>query len=112
MADRRFPELPRQGYMLRVVEMLPSKEDNLPLQKRLADLAQLVLRQRLGEVNPADFRADMQRERCYVDRSRCVGTATLAKRRGHLLAPFPRSQRSVDRRHYICQSAFRRDPEF
>jgi hypothetical protein len=53
--------------MLGVIEMLPPKEDDLPFQKRVPHLFQLVGRQWPGEVHTADFSADVKGERRYID---------------------------------------------
>ena len=67
MADGRLAKLARHRHVLRVIEMLPPKEDDLPLQERLPHLFQLVRRQGLGEVHTADFRTDVKGEGCYID---------------------------------------------
>ena len=45
MADGRLAELARHRHVLRVIEMLSAKEDDLPLQEGIAHLLQLVRRQ-------------------------------------------------------------------
>lgn len=42
MADGRLTKLTRHGHVLRVIEMLPPKEDDLPFQERVPQLFQLI----------------------------------------------------------------------
>jgi len=56
--------------VLRMIEMLVSKEDDLPFQEGVAHLLHLLLRQRLGQIDTADFRTDMQGQRYDFDASR------------------------------------------
>ena len=37
VADGRLTKLARHGHVLRVIEMLPPKEDDLPFQESVAD---------------------------------------------------------------------------
>ena len=60
MTDRRLAELARHGDMLCVIEILVAKEDDLPLQESVPHRLQLLRRQRLGEIDASDLRADMQ----------------------------------------------------
>ena len=78
VADGRLTKLARHGHVLRVIEMLPPKEDDLPFQERVPHLFQLIGRQGLGEVHTADFRTDVKGEGCYVD-------GLLQRRTGSLL---------------------------
>jgi hypothetical protein len=70
--DRRLAELPRHRDVLRVIEMLVAKEDDLPLQEGVAHLLHLRRRQRLGQIDATDFRTDMQGQRYDFDASRCL----------------------------------------
>jgi hypothetical protein len=81
MADGRFAKLARHRHVLRVIEMLPAKEDDLPLQERLPHLLQLIRRQGLGEVRAPDFRANVKGEGYYFDGLMRVGTDTLLRGR-------------------------------
>ena len=67
MADRRLAELARHRDVLRVIEMLVAEEDDLPFQEGVAHLLHLLRRQGLAEIDAADFRTDMQRQRDDLD---------------------------------------------
>ena len=69
MPDGRLAKLTRQRDMLRVVEMLAAEEDDLPFQERRANLFQLLRRKGPGEIDPTDFRADMECHRHDFDRA-------------------------------------------
>jgi hypothetical protein len=70
VTDRRLAELPRHRDVLRMIEMLVAKEDNLPFQERVAHLLHLLRRQRLRQIDTTDFRTDMQGQRYDLDASR------------------------------------------
>ncbi len=67
VADRRLAELPRHRDLLRMIEMLVAEEDDLPFQESVAHLLHLRRRQRLGQIDTADFRTDMQGQRYDFD---------------------------------------------
>ena len=103
MADCRFAKLARHRHVLRVIEMLPAKEDDLPLQERLPHLVQLIRRQGLREVRAPDFRANVKREGYYFDGLMRVGTDTLLRGRRHLLASSGRYSTDPEPPHIGCQ---------
>ena len=70
VTDRRLAELPRHRDVLRMIEMLVAKEDDLPFQEGVAHLLHLLRRQRLGQIDTTDFRTDMQGQRYDFDASR------------------------------------------
>src|SRR5260221_1341472 len=83
----RLAELACHGHVLRMIELLSAKEDALPLQERVSHFLQLVWWQRLGEVDTADFGADMKGEGYYFDACVLLGPGSLLQRRRHLLGP-------------------------
>jgi hypothetical protein len=103
MADCRFAKLARHCHVLRVIEMMPAKEDDLPLQERLLHLLQLMRRQGLGEVHASDFRANVKGEGYYFDGLMRVGTDKLLRGRHHLLASSDRYSTDPEPPHIGCQ---------
>ena len=67
VTDRRLAELPRHRDVLRMIEMLVAEEDDLPFQEGVAHLLHLLRRQRPGQIDTANFRTDMQRQRYDFD---------------------------------------------
>jgi hypothetical protein len=67
MTDGRLAELPRHRDMLRMVEVLAAEEHDLPLQEGVTHLLQLFGWQRPAEIDAADLRADVQRQRDNLD---------------------------------------------
>ena len=79
MPDGGLAELARQRDMLRVIEMLVAEKHDLPFQESGANLFQLLGRQRPFEIDAADFRADMERQRHDLDRSVRPGACALLR---------------------------------
>ena len=67
VADGRLAELARHGYVLRVIEMLATKEHHLPFQEGVPHLLQLRGCQWSGEIDAADLGANMQGKRRNFD---------------------------------------------
>jgi hypothetical protein len=59
--------------------MLIAEEDDFPFQEGPANLLQLVWRQRLGEIDAANFRSDMEREGHDFDRALRPGIRALLR---------------------------------
>ena len=88
MADGRLAELPRHRDMLRMIEVPVAEEDDLPLQEGVAYLLHLIWRQRLGEIDAADLRADVKSERYNFDVLFCRGTRSWLRQRHRFLVTF------------------------
>jgi hypothetical protein len=69
--------------MLCVIEILISKENDLPLQESIPHRLQLLRRQRLGEIDASDLCTDMKSQGNDFDGPRCIGADWLM-RRDHL----------------------------
>jgi hypothetical protein len=67
MPDRRLAELARHRDMLSVIEVLAAEEYHLPFQEGVTHLLHLFRRQGFAEIDAADLRADMQRQRDDLD---------------------------------------------
>ena len=67
MPDGRLAELARHRDMLSVIEVLAAEEYHLPFQEGVTHFLHLFRRQGLAEIDAADFRADMQRQRDDLD---------------------------------------------
>jgi hypothetical protein len=83
MTDGRFAELARHGDVLRVIEILVPKENDLPLQESVPHHFQLLRRQRLGEVNAFDLCTDMESQGNDFGGFQCIRSDRLT-RRDHL----------------------------
>ena len=68
MTNRRFAELARHGDVLRVIEILVSKENDLPLQEGIPYCLQLLRRQLLGEIDATNLRTDVKSQGNDFDR--------------------------------------------
>jgi hypothetical protein len=73
MPDRRLAELARHRDMLSVIEVLAAEEYHLPFQEGVTHLLHLFRRQGFAEIDAADLRADMQRQRDDLDISARAG---------------------------------------
>jgi hypothetical protein len=67
MSDRRLAELAGHRDVLRMIEVLAAEEHDLPFQEGVTHLLQLFGWQRLAEIDAADLRADVQRQRDNLD---------------------------------------------
>jgi len=67
MPDGGLTELARHGDVLGVVEVLVAEEDHLPLEEGIPHRLHLVRRQPAGQVDAADFRADVKGQGYDVD---------------------------------------------
>ena len=85
--DSRFAKLARHSHVLCVIERLAAEEDDLPFQKGVTDLFQLLQRQGLGEIHAPDLSTNMQSERHHFDGRIPIGPDALLRRRQHLLSP-------------------------
>jgi hypothetical protein len=70
--------------MLCMVEILVSKENDLPFQESVPYRLQLLRRQWPAEINAADLRTDMQCQGNDFDRLRRIGTVRRLTLRDHL----------------------------
>jgi hypothetical protein len=70
MTDRRLAELPCHRHVLRVIEVLVAEKHDLPFEEGVAHLLHLLRRQRLLQIDAADFRTDVQGQRDDLDASR------------------------------------------
>ena len=59
MGGRRRAELAGEGDMLGVVEVLIAEEHHLPGQERVTNGADVGVRERCGQIDAADFGADV-----------------------------------------------------
>ena len=69
--DVQLAEQPAEGEVLVGRDVLVAEEDDEVLGERAVDLVQLAVRQRLGEIDAGDLRADDRRQ--LVDGDRLVG---------------------------------------
>ena len=67
MADGRLAELAGHRDVLRMIEILVAEEHDFPFQESVTDLLQLFRRQGLAEIDAANFRPDVQRQRDDLD---------------------------------------------
>jgi hypothetical protein len=65
--DVQLAEMTGQSHVLRQVDRLVAKEDHAEFRERVMQLLDLAVRERPGEIDVADLRADMGRERVDAD---------------------------------------------